>query len=273
MAVVKNHWKLLVLQVVVITIIAGVTLVMLHRGPVQAEPPAPGTPPPAASADAPDPLTYSRVKGVCDQFALTGRDLSLIGCDKTQAKGIYQSLITWCKDNKEAIDAAELAEVTVQRELAEAMRKINVGPASAAKQVVAQLPTLKANVAGARSKKQDLLESGIVSALGGLDAAVQLKQTKLRANSGLPEPWRLIPDLTAAEVKEIRSVLGKYGGTSNQTKALYQRISVGARGLAVENAKSVATANIDGVLQAEQEVLPVPEQMRLSRIAGPPRPN
>lgn len=258
MAVVKKHWKLLVLQVIVITTVVVCAALFLQRSPAQAEPPVPT----AGVAASIDPLCYARVMKLREQFGLSSESLAVAGCDGAAAKQLFQQMVVWCNQNKGAIDSAEVAETAAQREIAEAIRQINVG-GSNANALKASLPALAQRLRAAAEARHAVYQSGFESVgTAKLSAAQRTRLATMRISQNMPGDLRFVTDLSTTERKQIAGTIRQFGSDSQEFIQLRSFILTGQRGAEVTGARAMLAQNAVGVCAAEHEVLPLPISMR-----------
>lgn len=234
---------------------------MLHRRPALAEPVAGGGA--AANAEAVDSVTYARVQRIREQLGLGNEQLAAVGCNEIAAKTLLKRLVDYCTANRVVLEAVELAEAQANRELADAMRQLNVGPRNAStKQVASRLGALKSQMSAARATKQAAYQQAAESLVSQLSSLQQSRVSALRDKATLPGEFKFVSDLSAVETAEIRQVAARSGVGSKQWKIMRDRMMVGARATQVNETIQAINQNVSGVCAAEAAVLPLPANMK-----------
>src|SRR2546421_4400862 len=103
MALVRRHWKLALINCLLILLAAGLLTYRLMRGRAIAQTPPPTSQPTAAI----DPVTYCRIRDLRGRLSLTNRDLAAMGCTQQQAADVLSALLEWCGTNQATFDQIE----------------------------------------------------------------------------------------------------------------------------------------------------------------------
>jgi hypothetical protein len=257
MAAIRKHWKLAVLNVLLIVGMLGIlTWYMVRSGSPVATAQSvssgwsSGTASPPANSPTPtDPIVYARIETLRQRIALSNMDLAAMGCSQAQASSVFSTLLTWYQANQGTWSQAEQNETSARNDLQETWRLINVGPKD--DNVLSQLPTKQQNITTAVSARQQVEQTAANAVAGVLTSSQNTLWMTIQANAAVPDVYRFAPSLSAQQVTQIQASLAKGQVVPTDTLTASQW-SVIQSVIAAQN----QTAN--GVAAAEQTVLPAP---------------
>lgn len=247
MAVLRRHWKMAVFNgIVLITLLAASLYLVAQRGATAA------TTEQGAEAVVIDVTEYSRLRELRAATALTALDLASVGCNEQQAEAVLTALRGWYAANAAGLEQAISAERSAERAMDDAVRLINVGPRDEA--LLGRVPSLRQTLARVRSTREELFAqgAGVAMAAGLSPTQVQGLQVAV-ANDALPEALRYVAGLSADQKEAARVAAAKrqdLGAIDSSARATYASV-IANRGQFME-----------GVLAAEERVLPVPPELR-----------
>jgi len=201
---VRRHWRLVMLNLLLI--LAGFVLVLhvlLRNSPrasaqtVESSSAEASTASPTDAASVAQQLTQLKVQELRQRLSLQDETLAAMGCSQDQATQILSALVNWTSQNASNASTAEQAVAAAQANLAEAQRRINVGPRY--EQVLASLPTLQQSCNAAKAQVDQLYTSAAEVVSGQLNAAQQQIWATVKANTslGVPQAYRYNSNLTA----------------------------------------------------------------------------
>jgi hypothetical protein len=255
--VIRRHWRLFLLQALLIAAGAIFLTLSFTKSPrsAMAAPGGSATPPPAASASAVDPVTYARVRQLREKLALTNQDLAAAGCSQTQATQVLSALLSWYTANASSWDQLEQNQRSAQQQVQAAVRQINVGPKDDT--LLAQLPALQQAAASAAQQMDQLILSASPTASALLSSSGQSVWATAQANAalGVPDQYRFATGLTADQVAAMKVLI--YRGSD--PSSLVSTAGIQASAAASAN----LSQNMDGVCVADASVLPIPPELQL----------
>lgn len=217
-------------------------------------------------AETVDPWVLGRTQDIRRELALTNDDLASMGLGLDDSKAALTSLKTWVEQNREQLEAKDLAILQARREIQLAQRSIRVGPRDEA--VIRRLPSLEESLADAATSLQELHEGAGKSIEGGLsnDQRAAWQTAKANLAAGVPSRYRYAASLSETQRTRIKEALSqrstdptrsKFAGADQELSAFQNRAVVAAR--------ANQASNMEAVLQAEEETLPqeIPTQVEL----------
>jgi hypothetical protein len=262
MAAIRRHWKLAVLNALLIggVLAALITYMVRTSTPVaKAQAASSGStasPAPPANTPVPtDPVVYARIATLRQRIALENVDLAALGCSQSQASSIFSTLLTWYQANQGTWAQAEQAEQSARNDLQETSRLINVGPKNDT--VISQFSTQQQAIATAVAARQQVEQSAATAVAGLLTSSQNTLWNTIQANAAAPEFYRFAPSLTADELSQIQASLGKGQTVSTDTLSTSQWN-------AIRSVIATQNQSIDGVAAAEMTVLPPPAVIPLN---------
>ena len=251
-AIIRRHWRFAVLNALLVAIAIGVGVRYLLK-PVAQAVMTEGAGTPETPANAVDPLTYSRVVQLRETLALTSQDLAAMGCTEEQAVAVLTSLKTWCEQNAAQWETAEQSHLSANRNLAEAVRRINVGPRD--ETILASVPTLKQSESSARQQMEEFFAGGGAVVQASFSSAQQQVWNIAKANRTAPAALRYVAGLTEQQ-KSAFVIAAARGKTINAVPEL------AGQAAALEVVRQAINNNLPGVAAAEEEILPMPDDLR-----------
>ncbi len=240
-------------------LLCGIASYLIGRGqPAGAQTVSTATPA-AAAASTPtptDPIVYARVRQLREKLALTDADLGAMGCTQAQATSVLSALTSWYQANASNWDAAEAGMLSAHRQLDAAVRSVNVGPRDEG--ILGRMPTYTAGVTAAEASFDQLTQGAATNAAAGLTYAQQQTCAAAKANgtAGVPDLLRYAPNVNAAEARLLARAMARGGG--GVAPATLAALVPFAQQQAISTARANQQACMDGVLAAEQAVLPPP---------------
>jgi hypothetical protein len=255
MALVRRHWKLALLNCLLILAAVGLLVHRLMRsGAVAQTPPSPATQPSAIDA-----VSYCRVQDLRGRLFLTNRDLAAMGCTQEQAAGVLSALLQWHSTNQSSFEQIEQSQRSAQQQLADAIRRVNSGPRNAT--LLNQVKTLQQQEQSANAQRQALVEQAMATIQSHLTSAQQQIWQTARSNAAVAERYRYLSDLSAAASAALSAAAVKYGAGSPQAQQVEQSV-LGTRLNDLNTSIAAIGQNIAAVIAAEAAVLPVPEDRK-----------
>jgi hypothetical protein len=251
--IIKRYWWLALLQVVLIAFAASFLIYRtLHQPEVaQARPDAP---PP--STQPLDRLTYSRVRQLREQLALTNADLASVGCNQASAQDVLNALLTWYQQNASDWTEKESTLRSSMNALGETQRLIRVGPANEA--LVTRLASQKQTLETANTAWTQFIEGAATSARSKLSAEQIAVWTIARANLRSPSRYRYVSGVAEANAQRLLAIIHKRGQTSNEVNQLEQSLLNANQRTAMTTAWSNEQSHAVEVQTAEGGVLVPP---------------
>ncbi len=260
--VIRQHWRLALLQLLVV--VAGVGL-LVHRvlkSPQKAIAAivdvsgtggnTSGTAQPKQSLHDKlnEALHYRRVLQLREKLSLRNVDIAAMGCTQHQATQMLTGLSTWITANSVKLEQQEQLRIEAMNALAVALTQVNIGPRD--ESVLNQLPRLQQNVASAIQQRDQTLESAAAIVTTSLSPTQQQIWAAAKANAalGAPEQFRYAQGLTIEQAEALKLAAYRGGGRNAMSYQADQQI---------ETAKQNLKQNMPGVLVAEQTVLPLPK--------------
>jgi hypothetical protein len=259
MALVRRHWKLALFNLLVISIAAGLLLYRLNGShtAVASSPETPAT----QTSQVLDIPTYSRIQDIRKRVGLTNRDLAALGCDQDQATTVLNQIVQWYQSNQTQLTTAESTESAAHEAYDEAVVRVNTGPRS--QEALDQIgPSRQAYLTAAA--QHTTIYNGVIGAVSSVLSSAQAQSWQTaRANGGLPERYRYIPELNGETMAQLQFALSKYGEGSPQAQSLEQTIDGGSAS-AIGAVESNIQNNLNAVIAAEGQVLPLPTQLAIA---------
>lgn len=203
-----------------------------------------------------DPYLYTRVQKLRQELSLTNRDLAAMGYTEESAKLLLESLKAWAVTNNAILNQQHHDEVQAKTALRETTRLINLGLAD--KNMYGNISFYQNDLAEIHKKRKmqhDDLRAQIE--LGMDDNQINTWHSAI-ANTGLPDKFSYVPDISDQQrkdiVRRIRDQLLKKSPVDqalNGVFTLSQNQAVNAINLNIID-------NIQAIREAESQVLSVP---------------
>lgn len=261
MAMIRRHWRAALIHLLIVSMaVGGLCYHLFSR--TTASTAATNTPESIGQNAGLDAVTWARIQQLRDRICLTNADLASIGCSRNQADQVLNQLLSWYDQNKASWDQVEEQERSADCDLAEAYRKINVGPRD--ETLLARLPVLLNAQTAAQSQQQQLELSAATAVEALLSSSQQATWTTARSNATTPIRYRYASGLSPQQVQSLSFANYKQGqnkkdqnGSIPSEKSILsplQQSSIAAAVIAREQ-------NMVEVIGAEQEVLPVPPEL------------
>lgn len=206
-----------------------------------------------------DAATYTAVQSLRDDLALTDRDLAAMGLDEQAASTLLLALLQWHEQNTWQIQNAEQAQQAARRELAAAMRKINIGPRN--ESLIMSVPSLRNAVTSADDQYALLIESAGQAVSNLLNSEQAAIWSTARNNRDHPIRYRYAPNLSSEQAGALVDVM-RLARRSDRSFAQAEQSKLTST---QTNAMLAATARIEqhmaGVVAARDAVLPAPVEL------------
>ncbi|MCL2639642.1 MAG: hypothetical protein FWD53_02240 [Phycisphaerales bacterium] len=264
--VVRRHWAWLAsIPIMVIAVFLGVEQ---WRSPqVQAQ----ANPPPAVSVEGGQgggpsaealaaKRVYEKVQSLRLELALGSQDLSALGVSMGSAQQILSAIKSFAESSVEAMAAADAAEQAAYRHLAEAQRKVNVGPRDEG--VLSSIPTLREHYLSAKAQRGAVL-GDLVNQVNGLLTTDQRAMWHAARSSSVdgvaaPGQFRYVAGLTGEQVRQLDLLARREGASGLQTAA--SRVLSGGQMSQAQQALTNMQVSASAVALAERQVLPLLNQ-------------
>lgn len=254
MALVRRHWKLALLNVLLLCL--AVAALIYKLGISQQRTVGATTGPTVATSGQLDLPSYSQISSIREELCLTNRDLAAMGCNGSTARALFSALLSWYRQSQPAINQAIQSEVTAQANLRDVIRRIQVGPCD--ESALSQVSSLRTAVASATTNRQALVGQASDLIQQKLNNGQSTIWRSAKSNQNLPEQYRYTPDLSATESQSllqlVRGTQFSTGGRSVDDSTIITT----ARRSAMASAQASVEANLSAVAAAEQEILPTP---------------
>jgi len=256
MAAIRRHWRMIGLQIglltlIVVTIIGSLTFWGDRPASAQLSGDAPGM----------DVQVYQLTQDLRQHLSLTNQDLAAMGSDEAQATALLTDLRGWVERNQDQIEARRQAVRQAKQELRDTQRSIRVGPRNEAE--IASVPRLQQDVADAVAAESSLMDGPTATIGSRLTAAQRSVWSTARENASLPTRYRYVSGIDAAQLAQIRAALSARGGDAQRSR--YSNadatLTTGQR-QAMRSAHEQQQLRLGDVRRAEQEVLPLPVELR-----------
>jgi len=251
MAMIRKHWKLAIIHLLLI--VGGLVVLAGHLTTRQEQSAVAATESESPVA-AIDPLTYSRVQKMREELCLTAEDLAALGCSGEQTSAILGSLLGWYRNSQALWEQLEDAQRVAQRQLDEAVTKINVGPKN--ETLIQSMPRLVESVESAAAARRQHMNLAMNDVSRSFNAEQGQLWSIAASNVKLPTRWRYVDGLSVDQVQTLQRAAYK----GKLEEAEQQTLSASAR-LAMNGASSRHGSAIEGVLSAEASVLPIPPEL------------
>ncbi len=252
--VIRQHWRLALLQLLVVVAGVGLPVHRVLKSPELAAAITADAVAPNGGTSAPQQSTvsfkdkllavnhYHRVSQLREKLTLQNLDMAAMGCTCDQATRSLQILSNWAGTNSASWHQQEQIQIVAENTLAAALRQINVGPRD--ESVLAQLPSLQRNVASARQQTHQFLESATASLAAVFTATQQKIWATARSNValGIPDRFRYAQGLTSEQAKALN--LSVHRGESGEKALSYQAAQE------LQAAKQNIKQNMPGILVA-----------------------
>jgi len=256
MAASNGHWRGIGVQVGLLAVIVGTiggSLTCWGDRPASAQ----------LSGDTPrmDVQVYQLTQDLREHLALTNQDLAAMGLDEAQATAVLTDLRGWVENNQGQIEARGQAVRQTQKALRDTQRSIRVGPRNETE--IASVPGLQQDVANAVAAKSSLMNGAAAAIESRLTAAQRSVWSTARENAGLPTRYRYVSGIDAAQSAQIRAALSARGGDAQRSRYADAdaTLTTGQR-QAMRSAHEKQQLRLGDVRRAEQEVLPLPEELQ-----------
>jgi len=259
-AVVRRHWAWLAsVPIVMLALFLGIEQWRSGRVQAQAVPPAGG--PALPNAEALEARrVYEKVQVLRMELALGSQDLAALGVSMGSAQQILSTVKSFADSGVESLAAADAAEQAAYRHLAEAQRKVNVGPRDEA--VLSVIPVLRQNYLSAKAQRGAVL-GGLVDQINGLLTADQRAMWHAaRGNSvdgvAAPGQFRYVAGLTGEQVRQLDLLARREGASGLEAAA--SRVLSGGQMSQARQAMTNQQVSAAAVAVAEEQVLPMLDQ-------------
>jgi len=203
----------------------------------------------------------------------TGNEaLAAIGCDQAAAEKVLGGLRSWHTQNKAQLTAAETQVGAARKALADARRRIRIGPRN--EELLKALPDKIKALKQAAEARETLLDSARAVVKARMTETQQQAWEARRANSGLPSKYQYAPSLTAEQRMALRELSARstrrmlQANTSElaslrqESDAAESRILTAAQTQAVAAAKQNLRQNRSAVARGAEAAIPMPESIR-----------
>jgi len=270
-AVVRRHWAWLAsIPIIMIAVFLGVEQWRIPRVQAQTAPPTEGTVegggPVLSNAEAlAAKRSYEKAQSLRSELSLGSQDLAALGVSEGSAQHILTAVKNFAnsESSSQAMAAADAAERVAYRNLAEAQRKVNVGPRD--ESVLSSIPNLRQNYASAKAQRGAVLAELINQINSLLTADQQMMWQAARSNSNnsfdgisAPGQFRYVSGLTGDQVWQLDLIARREGASGLQSSAA--RVLSGGQ---MSQARQVFTnmqVSAAAVAVAESQVLPMPPE-------------
>jgi len=278
MAVVRRHWKLMVLCLAVL--VGGAAWLLLFNTnsqttaqaqvTLQAEEDKVSTADATAARKTLDEQTYCAVTNLRQQLMLRNEDLAALGCTGASSRVVLEELLGWYEANREKLQQARRMRLASRQAFREAMDQINTGQADEG--VVARARYLFSELAQTSQRERDLTRS-VIPVIGKKLTEEQCSHwTSVRKQRFMPGVYRYVPDLTAEQKQSVRSAVhtSAYRQMTARTDEQRQQARTAeaeesealsySQRTAMEEMKAKMRQNLPEIMQASRNALPAPKQ-------------
>jgi len=224
-----------------------------------------------------DAATYCAIRAIRGKLQLRNETIAAMGCNESVAKGVFEALLAWYETKKTALATARKAKVKATRDLRLALQKIGMGKADDT--LRKSIGTLKGALATATRQYADIIKTAITAVEAKLSTAHKTLWATARANAGVHGKYRHAPNLTAAQAKALHLARRTYSRklavaetADTRSSAATEYHTTEGNTLSADQKTAMAQAaanmrqNMPGVLKAQAEVLPLPDELK------PPEP-
>jgi hypothetical protein len=263
MALVRRHWKLALVNLLILIVVTAGGLVYWLRMPAksafaQAVSSVPATQPSSSTfATAFQQLQdYMRIRQLRQQLCLTQRDLVAMACTQAQATAILGGLKSWYQTNSGAWTTAIQQENIARGNLQEAIRETNAGTSNNSQSI----PSLQQSLANAQQQTQQLLGTAASTISQQLSAQqIQIWQAAC-ANTSAPDQYRYVPGLSASQAQQLAVAIYRSRSDAGALASAEQNILTQSQEQSLSNtAANLTQSSVSNILAAEQQVLPLPQ--------------
>jgi hypothetical protein len=248
-ALVKRHWKLAAINVLLLVVCVLLVVHQLSSTGVKAQ--ESGTP--TTSPSPIDSATYRGVSEVRRHLALSNEALAAVGCSQTIAQQALVALREWYGQNKSTWEQLGRQRGAEERRLREVQRLINVGPRD--ESVLAQVPTIEQRIEALSQQRAQLLQNARLAVSAYLSPDQNAVWAASQANSEAAAPYRYVSGISSADVKTLSDTMQRYGAGSPEMAQVEQSLIAGSKQVAAQNVIVSIGQNLSGVIAAERAVL------------------
>lgn len=255
MAALHRHWKWLVVNFVLLAALLSVALKYVHSTATAQNLPASEVLSPSNLLEGKklSVVAYQEIQQLREQLAVNNLDLGAMGFTGAEVAALLERLSGWYEQNQQALHRADNETMQARSRLQEAMRAMNVGPASPGHQQAYQAAS--ARLVAANESRQQLFNSA-ASILSPLMAG-QKQQTWNTARTQSGE-YRYVPGLTEAQ----RVGLARAARSQNQRPDGMNQVLTAAQQTALAMALQNQQQRMPEIIAAEEAVLPLPQELK-----------
>ncbi len=201
-----------------------------------------------------DPATYTAVRKLRHELALTNSDLAAMGCSQADAERVLGALLVWYQSNKDSLEAKERLIRQDTRRLRELRRKIQIGTRDTS--VARDVAALREQLVEKMAERKQLVEAAIPTVRNAVSVEQASYHESAIANQGLARELRFAPGLSKSQIEGISVVRN-----NNQFQTEMDRVLTYGQKLAIQQAAINQREKIRGAQLAERNVLPMPSQL------------
>lgn len=261
MAMVKRHWKLAVILVVFLVGI-GSAVVLLPASAQDVSTPGSGDDIAAAPVEDIAAVDYGRIQALRRELDLDNAALAAMGLGGEQAATILTDIKEWHAANRERLSAADADIAAARKELRVMMKRMNVGPRDEA--VLNSIPRLRDALVSAQNARTVLCDSLAEAVTRTFSDPQNTAWTVIRQNEGVPIPYRYAPGLDVEQREQLMRLY--FVAVRTGQPCLCEDVLTSSQKDAVTVAVGNMRMNMEAVLQAESEILPVPAELMESGV-------
>jgi hypothetical protein len=216
-------------------------------------------------------VDYAKIAELREDIGFRNEDLAAMGLSKPQAAHVLSELRIWYEQHKGELSRIDAQLVAAKQQLRYVSRQINIGPKDPA--LIARVPELRDAIIAQSEARAAWLDELVASLEADMKVMPRSTWQTIRKNRSLAPPYRFVPNITPlqqrkiyrAHVKAARLARGGAIDRATASKRDETLLTMSQRRIKSEAMQNFRQC-MPGVLEASQEVCPVPDSLQPPEI-------